>query len=64
MTEDVAVGIGLPLDAVELLSPHSIPKTSSGKLRRDETRQLYFLAGNSAARPGPRGSKSARLAAT
>ena len=31
--------IGVPPDAVEMLPPHSIPKTSSGKLRRDETRQ-------------------------
>jgi fatty-acyl-CoA synthase len=42
-----AVGdaIGMPPDAVELLRPQSIPKTSSGKLRRSETRRLY-LEGN------------------
>jgi len=44
VVESVAVGIGAPPDAVEMLPPHSIPKTSSGKLRRDQTRQLY-LAG-------------------
>ena len=36
--------IGMPPDLIELLPPHSIPKTSSGKLRRMETRRLY-LAG-------------------
>jgi len=34
--------LGLPPDAVELLPPGSIPKTSSGKLRRNETRRLYL----------------------
>ena len=46
ITEQVALAIGLPPDVVELLRPHSIPKTSSGKLRREETRRLY-LAGSS-----------------
>ncbi len=44
ISQRVAQGIGVPPDAVELLSPHTIPKTSSGKLRRNETRELY-LAG-------------------
>jgi 1-acyl-sn-glycerol-3-phosphate acyltransferase len=44
VVERVAMGIGVPPDTVEMLVPHSIPKTSSGKLRRDRTRQLY-LAG-------------------
>lgn len=34
--------MGLPPDLVELLAPGSIPKTSSGKLRRSETRRLYL----------------------
>jgi fatty-acyl-CoA synthase len=34
--------MGLPPDVVELLAPQSIPKTSSGKLRRSETRRLYL----------------------
>jgi fatty-acyl-CoA synthase len=37
--------MGMPPDAVELLRTQSIPKTSSGKLRRSETRRLY-LEGN------------------
>ena len=44
VTEQVAQGLGLPPDRVELIPPGSIPKTSSGKLRREETKQLY-LAG-------------------
>ena len=44
VTEQVSQGLGLPPDRVELVPPGSIPKTSSGKLRREETKQLY-LAG-------------------
>jgi fatty-acyl-CoA synthase len=42
ITEQVAAVIGMPPDSVELLPPHSIPKTSSGKLRRSETKRLYL----------------------
>jgi fatty-acyl-CoA synthase len=34
--------MGMPPDTIELLRPQSIPKTSSGKLRRTETRRLYL----------------------
>ncbi len=44
ITRQVTEALGIPPDRVELLPPHSIPKTSSGKLRRSETRRLY-LAG-------------------
>ncbi len=44
ITEQMTEAIGMPPDVVELLPPHSIPKTSSGKLRRDQARKLY-LAG-------------------
>ena len=33
--------LGIPPDKVTLVAPHSIPKTSSGKIRRNETRNLY-----------------------
>ena len=33
--------LGIPPDKVVLVPPHSIPKTSSGKIRRNETRILY-----------------------
>ena len=39
---EVSEAIGLPPDVVEILPPHAIPKTSSGKLRRSETRRLYL----------------------
>ena len=50
VTELVSQGLGLPPDRVELLPPGSIPKTSSGKLRRQETKQLYLAGTLSAAR--------------
>src|SRR5208282_5724455 len=43
VTEQVTKGLGLPPDRVELLPTGSIPKTSSGKLRREETKQMYLL---------------------
>ncbi len=33
--------LGIPPDRVVLVPPQSIPKTSSGKIRRNETRSLY-----------------------
>jgi fatty-acyl-CoA synthase len=53
VTEQISRGLGLPPDRVELVPLGSIPKTSSGKLRREETKQL-FLRGqlSKAKRPG------------
>src|SRR5271154_2916043 len=45
IAQAVTAAMGIPPDAVEPLRPQSIPKTSSGKLRRSETRRLY-LEGN------------------
>jgi acyl carrier protein len=42
INEEITRGLGIPPDRVELIPPGSIPKTSSGKLRRDETKQLYL----------------------
>ncbi len=50
INDQVHRGLGLPPDAVELIPPGSIPKTSSGKLRREETKQLYLDGRLSAAR--------------
>jgi fatty-acyl-CoA synthase len=61
VTEQVSQGLGLPPDRVELIPPGSIPKTSSGKLRREETKQLY-LAGKLAAGKAPAWVQIARLA--
>ncbi len=41
VVERVGLAIGIPPDKVELVAPQSIPKTSSGKIRRNETRLLY-----------------------
>jgi 1-acyl-sn-glycerol-3-phosphate acyltransferase len=62
VTEQVSQGLGLPPDRVELIPPGSIPKTSSGKLRREETKQLY-LAGKLSAGKAPAWVQIARLAA-
>jgi 1-acyl-sn-glycerol-3-phosphate acyltransferase len=61
VTELVSQGLGLPPDRVELIPPGSIPKTSSGKLRREETKQLY-LSGKLAASKAPAWVQIARLA--
>jgi fatty-acyl-CoA synthase len=60
--QKVSEGLGLPPDRVELLPPGSIPKTSSGKLRREETKRLY-LEGTLAARKPPAWLQIARLGA-
>jgi fatty-acyl-CoA synthase len=63
VTELVTHGLGLPPDRVELIPPGSIPKTSSGKLRREETKQLYLAGTLSAAKP-PAWVQIAKLGAT
>ncbi|MCM2258347.1 MAG: AMP-binding protein [Vicinamibacteria bacterium] len=40
VTSRVAEAVGVPPDRVELVPPGSIPKTSSGKIRRAETKSL------------------------
>src|SRR5207302_218773 len=63
VTESVSQGLGLPPDRVELIPPGSIPKTSSGKLRREETKQLY-LAGTLSAGRAPAWVQMVRLGTT
>jgi acyl carrier protein len=41
VVEAVDAKCGLPPDHVELVPPHCVPKTSSGKIRRNEARALY-----------------------
>jgi fatty-acyl-CoA synthase len=60
INEQISKGMGLPPDRVELLPPGSIPKTSSGKLRREETKQLY-IAGTLNAKKPPAWVQIARL---
>ncbi len=61
ISQRVAEALGLPPDHVELLPPQTIPKTSSGKLRRNETKRLYQQGKLAAARP-PVWRQVARLA--
>ncbi len=61
ITEELISALGLPPDVVELVPPQSVPKTSSGKLRRKETKELY-LAGTLSARPQPTWLQVAKLA--
>ncbi len=60
VTREVSQGLGLPPDRIELIPPGSIPKTSSGKLRREETRELY-LRGTLSAKKRPAWLQIARL---
>jgi acyl carrier protein len=62
VTHEISQGLGLPPDRVELIPPGSIPKTSSGKLRREETGKLY-MAGTLAAKKAPAWLQIARLGA-
>ncbi|MBP6703734.1 MAG: AMP-binding protein, partial [Vicinamibacteria bacterium] len=43
--EKVTIAIGAPPDVVRLVEPGSVPKTSSGKIRRNDTRALYLSGG-------------------
>jgi 1-acyl-sn-glycerol-3-phosphate acyltransferase len=54
--------MGLPPDVVEVVPPNAIPKTSSGKLRRDETKNR-FLSGDLRSSVPPAWLQVARLAA-
>lgn len=41
VVDAVAAAVGVPPDAVSLVPPGSVPKTSSGKIRRGATQELY-----------------------
>ena len=53
--------IGLPADDIVLAPPHTVLKTSSGKIRRAASRE-YYERGGSSARPAPVWLQLARLA--
>jgi fatty-acyl-CoA synthase len=40
--EAIAAAVGIPPDRVVLTAPGAVPKTSSGKIRRSETRELFL----------------------
>jgi 1-acyl-sn-glycerol-3-phosphate acyltransferase len=62
VTDQISQGLGLPPDRVELIPLGGIPKTSSGKLRREETKQL-FLSGKLRVAKPPAWMQIARLGA-
>ena len=53
VTARVADAIGVPPDAVELVRPGDVPKTSSGKIQRQATRTLYLQGSLGAQRARP-----------
>ena len=57
----VQEGMGLTLDDVLALPPGALPKTSSGKLQRTRTRELYET-GELMGRPSSRESSKIELA--
>jgi len=62
ITAQVTEFLGLPPNVVEVIPPNVIPKTSSGKLRRDATKQM-FLSGTLRSDAPPVWLQVARLAA-
>ncbi len=62
ITAQVTETLGLPPNVVEVVAPNVIPKTSSGKLRRDATKQR-FLSGELHAHSQPAWVQLGRLAA-
>jgi 1-acyl-sn-glycerol-3-phosphate acyltransferase len=62
ITAQVTEMLGLPPNVVEVVPPNVIPKTSSGKLRRDATKQR-FLSGELNSGAPPVWLQLARLAA-
>jgi 1-acyl-sn-glycerol-3-phosphate acyltransferase len=62
ITAQVSAAVGLPPDIVEVVSPNTIPKTSSGKLQRAATKKL-FLSGALGEKSAPAWMQIAKLAA-
>ena len=62
ITKQVAEILGMPPNVVEVVPPNAIPKTSSGKLRRDATKQRYLSGALDSDAP-PAWLQLARLAA-
>ncbi len=58
--EAITARVGVPPDRVELVPPGAVPKTSSGKIQRNATRQRY-LGGTLAARHGSFARQAAGL---
>jgi 1-acyl-sn-glycerol-3-phosphate acyltransferase len=63
ITERVAAAIGVPPDEVVLVPPGAAPKTSSGKLRRADTKRLYLEGALGRPRREPRRRRARLLGA-
>jgi len=63
VTDRVAAAIGVPPDEVTLVPPGAAPKTSSGKIRRADTKRLYLEGALGRPRRDPRGRRVLLLAA-
>jgi 1-acyl-sn-glycerol-3-phosphate acyltransferase len=62
VTDRVAAAVMVPPDAVVLVPPGSVPKTSSGKIRRADTKRMYLEGALGQARREPRGRRARLLA--
>ena len=63
VTDRVAAAIGVPPDEVTLVPPGAAPKTSSGKIRRADTKRLYLEGALGRPRRDPRGRRVLLLTA-
>jgi 1-acyl-sn-glycerol-3-phosphate acyltransferase len=63
ITRRVADAVGMPPDAVALVPPGAVPKTSSGKVRRSATKDMY-LTGDLGRAKGTSWSHRLRLVAS
>jgi 1-acyl-sn-glycerol-3-phosphate acyltransferase len=62
VTERVATAISVPPDEVVVVSPGAVPKTSSGKIRRADTKRLYLEGALGRRRREPRARRALLLA--
>jgi 1-acyl-sn-glycerol-3-phosphate acyltransferase len=63
VTDRVAAAVTVPPDAVVLVPPGSVPKTSSGKIRRADTKRMYLEGALGRAPREPRARRARLLAA-
>ena len=63
VSERVTTAIGVPPDDVVVVAPGAVPKTSSGKLRRADTKRMYVEGALGRRRREPRGRRALLLAA-
>ena len=63
VTDRVATAIGVPPDEVVLAPPGAVPKTSSGKIRRADTKRMYLEGALGRPRREPRRRRALIVAA-